>query len=198
MGAEKAAARERFRALRGAMPASERVRASDAIVRNLLALPEVASARTVMAYWPLVDLGEVDLRPLLDRLVADGRTVALPATGPRRMLTPRRYDGALVTGVFGTREPPPDADAVASEAVEVVIVPGLAMGRDGTRLGYGSGFYDAFLPTTPAIRLGAVWARALVDTLPTTAHDAVLDAVVTERGVVRPEAGGRNRHALRT
>lgn len=194
LAAEKAAARERFRRLRASLPASVRAEASLAAIDRLLMLPEVAEARTVLAYWPLTDRGEVDLRPVLSRLVAEGRTVALPATGPGRTLTPRRYhdEGALVAGPFGTREPPASAPALAPEAVDVVIVPGLAMGRDGSRIGYGGGYYDAFLPTTPAFRLGVVWPGALVDALPAGPHDARLHAVVTDTEAVRVPPPGRN------
>ena len=190
VAAEKAAARERFRRLRAILPASEHAAVSEAIVRRLLALPEVADARVLLAYWPLP--GEIDLRPLIHRFGAKGRTVALPVTG--RTLTPRRFesDVALVAGPFGTREPDASSPAVPPEAVDVVIVPGLAMGRDGTRLGYGGGYYDAFLPTTPALRLGVVRSGALVDTLPVDAHDARLDVIVTETDVLRPEAVPRN------
>ena len=69
---------------------------------------------------------------------------------------------------------------VAPDALAAVAVPGLAFGRDGSRLGYGGGFYDQALAETAALRVGVAGSWALVDAVPTEPHDARLDAVVTE------------------
>ena len=90
-------------------------------------------------------------------------------------------------GPWGTLEPAPDATPVAPSALDVVLVPALALGRDGSRLGYGGGYYDAFLAQTPARRVGVCVQAALVDAVPVLPHDARLDVVVTEAEVVRVE-----------
>ena len=187
MAAEKAAWRARFRAARAALAPEARAEASRRIVARLRDLPEVAEAGTVHLFWPLP--GEVDLRPLADALAEAGVTVALPAVIGPRALAHRRYLGAdrLVAGPWGLREPAPDAHSVAPSALDVVLVPALALGRDGTRLGYGGGFYDAFLAATPAARVGVAFAGALVASVPTEPHDARLDAAVTEAETVRVE-----------
>ena len=138
MAAEKAAARERFRALRARTPSPQVAAVSAAIVARVRALPEVAAARVVHLFWPLP--GEVDLRALAAALAAEGRTVALPVV-VGRSLAHRRFDGVrgLVPGPFGTLSPPDDAPEVDVGGIDVVLVPGLAMGRDGSRLGYGGG-----------------------------------------------------------
>ena len=179
--------RARFRVRRAAVPGRAAVDA--AIVAHVLALPEVGAARVVLAFWPLLGRGEVDVRPLVAALVARGAVLALPVVvaGAAPRLAARRFtsEAALVPGPWGLLEPAPDAEPVAADTVDVVVVPALALGRDGSRLGYGGGYYDAFLPTTRALRLGVVPQRCLVDALPTEAHDACLDVVVTERGAVR-------------
>ncbi len=184
MAAKKAAARERFRALRTRTPSPHAAAVSAAIVDRVRALPEVEAARVVHLFWPLP--GEVDLRALAEVLAAEGRTVALPVVVGRSLMH-RRFDGAsrLVAGAFGTRTPADDAHAVEPGTIDVVLVPGLAAGRDGSRLGYGGGFYDRFLAGTRALRVGVVPSAALVDTLPTEPHDARLDVVVTEAETVR-------------
>ena len=150
----------------------------------VLALPEVAAARPVHLYWPLVARGEVDVRPAADALAARGVRVVLPAVvpGPAPRLVHRQYFGAdaLVAGPWGVREPAPSAPEVAPAALDVVVVPGLAMGRDGSRLGYGGGYYDAFLPATRALRVGVVWAAALCEAVPAEPPAARLDVVVPE------------------
>lgn len=198
MAAEKAAWRERFRRLRGDLGEAYRERASARIVAHVLALPEVEAAGTVHVFWPLPR--EVDTRPLIEALAARGVQVVLPTVvpGPSPRLVHRAYLGAeaLVVGPWGVREPGPSAPEVDPATLDVVIVPGLAMGRDGSRLGYGGGYYDAFLAATGALRVGVVWAEALVDAVPSETHDARLDLVVTEAEVLRvgrrPEGDLRN------
>ena len=107
--------------------------------------------------------------------------------------------GLLVGGRFGVLEPPATAPLVDPREVEVALVPGLAASRDGIRLGYGGGFYDAYLVETPALRVGAVFGACLVDALPAEPHDAHLDLLVTEAEALRPtheEVRGRNREGL--
>ena len=185
VAAEKAAWRRRFRALRAETPPGTLADASAQIVARLRALPEVATAATVHLFWPLP--GEIDLRPLARSLLAAGRTVVLPAVAGPRALAHRVFDGdgGLVDGPWGLREPAPDARACDPRDLDVVLVPGLAFGRDGSRLGYGGGFYDTFLAETPALRVGVCLQSALVATVPALPHDARLDAVVTEGDVVR-------------
>ncbi|MDT0630611.1 5-formyltetrahydrofolate cyclo-ligase [Rubrivirga litoralis] len=190
MAAEKAAWRERFRAARRALPAEARAAASAAVCARVLALPEIQAAGTVHAFWPLAD--EVDLRPALAVLRERGVVVALPVVAGPRRLVHRAFEGegALRAGRWGTREPAPSAPDVRPAALDVVLVPGLAFGRDGSRLGYGGGFYDAFLAQTPALRVGVGGAASLVASVPTEPHDARLDAVVTDAEVVRVAGRG--------
>ncbi len=159
-------------------------RASRQIVGRLGALPEVASARAVHLFWPLP--GEVDLRPLAESLAAAGVVVALPAVvGPRALAHRRFQPGRLAEGQWGLMEPGPGAPAVDPATLDVVVVPALALGRDGSRLGYGGGFYDAFLAATPALRVGVAVSAALVAAVPTEPHDARLGVVVTETETIR-------------
>ena len=190
--AEKGPLRRHYRRVRASV--ADRARVDALIVAGVLALPEVARARLVMLYWPLVSRGEVDLRPLADALVARGAVVGLPVlvAGAGPSLDVRRYAsaGALAAGPFGILKPAAGAERLDPARLDVVVVPALALGRDGSRIGYGGGYYDAFLATTAALRVGVAPHACLADTLPAEAHDARLGAVVTERETVRVEAPG--------
>ena len=185
VAAEKARWRRRFRERRAEMDAAALAEASRRIVDRLRALPEVEGAGVVHLFWPLP--GEVDLRPLAEALRQRGTVVVLPVIAEGRALVHRRYLGAthLVPGPWGTQEPGPDAPEISPAAIDVVLVPGLAFGRDGSRLGYGGGFYDGFLVQTGALRLGVCVGEAVVDSVPTGPHDVRVDAVVTESEMAR-------------
>ena len=188
MAAEKARLRTQFRAVRAALAPEARAAAGAAICAHLLALVRERGARTVSAFWPLA--GEVDLRPFVREMSASGVVVALPvvvsARGEAPRLEHRRFEseGALARGRFGVMEPLASAPRVAPEAIDLAVVPALAADAGGVRLGYGGGFYDAFLAETGALRVGALFASGVADALPAEPHDERLDAVVTERGVL--------------
>jgi 5-formyltetrahydrofolate cyclo-ligase len=161
----------------------------------------VASGQTVCAYVPVgSEPGSIQL---IDSLLRRGVRVLLPvarhdAAGIPEPLQWGEYrpDG-LVEARFGLREPGGPrlgADTIASAVV--VLVPALAVDRDGVRLGRGAGFYDRSLPLADAAaRLVAVVRdEELVDRLPGEPHDVrMTHALTPNRGLIElgMTAGGR-------
>jgi 5-formyltetrahydrofolate cyclo-ligase len=89
---------------------------------------------------------------------------------------------------FGIYEPEPEDVDLAN--FSAMIIPGLRMGRNGTRLGRGAGYYDRVLNSLPRmsaggpIRVGIVFDDELDDSVPHEAHDSALDVVVTPSSVL--------------
>ena len=72
-------------------------------------------------------------------------------------------------------------DYALPDEIGCVVLPGVGFSEDGHRLGRGGGYYDATLARMPgAARVGVAFDVQLVPALPREAHDAALDAVVTE------------------
>lgn len=187
--AEKARLRAQLRAQRAALDDREVAAASRAIASRILALPEVDMAAAVHMFWPYDGRHEVDTRPIAAALIARDVRVALPVVvsvpgEPPRLIQRLYVPGTLMPGRFGNLEPHGTADVPIS-AIEAVIVPALAASRQGSRLGYGGGFYDAFLATIDAPVICPVMSAFLLDALPTEPHDCAVDIVVTENEVVR-------------
>jgi len=136
----------------------------------------------VSGFWPIGQ--EIDVRGLLHRLHERGNPVLLPVT-PRRgqALTFRRWrpGDVLVAEKFGTMRPTGE-----DMAPDVLLIPLLAFDLCGRRLGYGGGFYDRTLAGLPGrFRLGCAFAAQQVDAVPFGPYDMTLDAVATERGILR-------------
>ena len=72
---------------------------------------------------------------------------------------------------------------VLIEEIDVVLLPGLAFGRDGSRLGQGGGWFDRALQNSRAILVGVGFGCQIVDTLPTEAHDVAVSWIASEDGV---------------
>ena len=145
---------------------------------------QMGESRVVMAYWPLPD--EVDVRPLIDRLVAEGRTVVLPKVTGDETMELRRYTSQadLCEGAFHILEPVGEP-FVDYEQIDVALVPGVAFDAAGHRLGRGRGYYDRFLAEHLAPRtshlaprlIGVCFPFQRVAVVPVDAHDVVLDQI---------------------
>jgi len=186
----KAELRARFRAFRASLSTEVHQAYSQLIVHHLMQLPELLQAQTVMLYWPLVDRREIDLRPLIFWLWERGVQVALPVVVSTAAGTPqleaRRFQttAQLAAGPWGLQEPH-NTLFVPPEALEVVIVPALGAGRNGYRLGYGKGYYDAFLRGLAACTICPIYAACLVDYIPPEQHDIPMRILVTEHEILR-------------
>ena len=89
----------------------------------------------------------------------------------------------LVAARFGLREPRADwRNTVGLVEIAAFIVPGVAFDRQGGRLGWGHGHYDATLAAAPAnaLRIGLAFDTQLVDAVARDPHDIDLSHVVTE------------------
>jgi 5-formyltetrahydrofolate cyclo-ligase len=187
---EKRALRERIVAARARLPAGERALAAAAVAERLAALPPWSRARTVALYAPLG--AELDTAEVARRARANGKQIAWPRLIPGRLELGFAACGPdeLRPGPLGTREPPPEAPEVPLAAIDLVVVPGVAFDPEGRRLGRGRGHYDATLAALPRStpRVGLAFEAQIVARVPSEAHDAALDAVVTEGRLIGPDA----------
>jgi 5-formyltetrahydrofolate cyclo-ligase len=141
----------------------------------------------VCAYVPIgTEPGTIGL---LTALVEQGRRVLLPVVVGARALDWAWFDGPLVPGPFGLREPGgPRLGETAIALASAVLVPALAVDRSGHRLGKGGGHYDRSLPLARrGVPLVAVVRDdEVVAALPAEPHDVPMTAVLTPNGGLRP------------
>jgi 5-formyltetrahydrofolate cyclo-ligase len=167
--------------LRDALTDAERASASAAIavVANQL-LDGVTG--TVALYAPKGS--EVDPTAIDRALRARGVVVVYPRVvdGQRLLAFHRASPDELVAARFGLREPPADdVTRVAVDQIAAFVVPVLAFDRDGGRIGWGRGHYDATLAAAPsALRIGLAFACQLVDHIDHEPHDVRLHHVITD------------------
>ena len=160
-----------------------------------LSLPIIArlkerliDAHIILAYYPLPD--EVDIRQLLDDLVAEGKKVFLPKVLDDETMAWYPYVGAphLVEGAFHILEPENTKGTVPFVYLGITqkepsllcsLVPGVAFDAAGHRLGRGRGYYDRFLSAHPDIyKIGVCFGFQKVEAVPVDAHDVPVDEVI--------------------
>ena len=185
--------RRQMKALRNGLDTQERERVDGAICRNLLSLDAFRRADVVLPYLSFGT--EVDTRGFIACALDCGKIVALPRVveGERHMRWYRIFGlEGLERSALGVEEPPVDpvreVDPLASSRA-LAIVPALTFDAQGYRLGYGGGFYDAFLAAFPGVSAGLCRSVQFLDDLQALGviepHDLPVDVVVTEQCLVR-------------
>ena len=172
-------------ARRDALGADVRAAAAQAIAARPFPMP-VPQGAIVSGFMPLKS--EINPLPLMRTLADAGAKLALPVVaGKGSPLTMRAFTfgDVLVSGVWGIREPKPEAPEVFPD---ILLVPLLAFDRSGHRIGYGAGYYDMTITALRARKsvaaVGIAFAAQEVAQVPSTPRDARLDLVLTEREVI--------------
>lgn len=176
-GEPKADLRRRMREVASAR--SETAELSAKLVGHLRNWSGWKESRRICAFSPLSGEPGV-LQPW-----PDGCELALPKMVGDSLVALRvRSADELVRGAFGVLEPPDGALEVASGAIDLILVPGLAFDIRGGRLGRGKGFYDRFLAGVRGLKVGVCFADQVVESVPREPHDIAMDVLATPGGLI--------------
>jgi 5-formyltetrahydrofolate cyclo-ligase len=172
-------------ARRDALPAQARAAAAQEVAARPLPVP-VRPGMVVSGFSPM--RSEFNPVPLMRRFADAGAALALPVVAGRgRPLIMRAwaFGEPLVAGVWGIRQPPPEAPEVLPD---LLLVPLAAFDRAGHRIGYGAGYYDMTINRLRSMKdvvaIGVAFAAQEIPRVPATPRDAALDLVLTEREVI--------------
>lgn len=176
---EKAELRRAMIATRDALSHPQRFAASRALLDEEhweRLLPFLPPKGGVIATY-IAMRSELDPGLLVMRLVAQGYTIACPRVTPEGLAFHQIGSAAeLVSGPFGTREPPADAPITKPD---LFLAPLLAFDAQGYRIGYGKAYYDrAFAAFPAANRIGIAFEFQKVAHVPREPHDLPLHAVL--------------------
>lgn len=161
---------------------------SSRIAERLVELATFRNAATILVTLPFGS--EWDVRPLVQHALAEGKTVAIPRVdaSSRTLVLHVVKDLAqdITTGFRAIPEPKAATAIVEPQAIDWLLVPGVAFDRQGRRLGYGGGYYDRLLPLCrdDVQRAAGAFAMQLVDLVPTAPHDMRIDLIALPDEVV--------------
>ena len=146
----------------------------------------IAPGAIVAGFMPMKS--EINPLPLMRSIARAGARLALPVVAGRGkplILRAYMFGEPLAAGVWGIREPMPEAPEVAPD---IVIAPLAAFDRTGHRIGYGAGYYDLTIAglraNKPVVAIGIAFSVQEIASVPATPRDARLDLVLTEREVI--------------
>ncbi len=110
----------------------------------MLAHPWYRQADTVFSYASF--RSEVETGRLNRQILLDGKRLYLPRSyeGGSMIFYRVRHPGELEKGYQGIPEPP-DTEPYARGGEVLMLMPGVAWDRKGSRMGYGGGYYDRYL-----------------------------------------------------
>lgn len=179
--AEKRALRAELRELRRNLTPTEQDKAGASILQNLQSLVTALGARSVSCY--LSTATEPNTRPFIDWALGASIRVLFPIS---------REDGLLdwtageqdieKAGLWGIPEAVGDRlGPSAINDVDLMIVPACAVDVQGTRLGWGRGYFDktlGSLENRPPV-YAVVFDNEVLPKVPKEAHDQPVNGVVT-------------------
>lgn len=198
MTADKDTARALLKGRRATLSEKDRAYAALKLGGNIAAffdaehLPETA---TIAAYWALPD--EIDLRPALATLMANGARVAFPCTHEGHRMEFYHLDATDLDGAslpefltHPSREYPESTcsgyERVIPDELDAILVPALGFDGQKHRLGFGAGCYDRYLTRLPenTLVIGVAFDQQLCKSLPVEEHDRSMDYVMTPNALI--------------
>ena len=148
------------------LPESDKI-----IINKIRELQIYQKSSHIMLFYPVQS--EINLLDLLE----DNKNFYFPKVEKENLLV-CPYDGNFTKSVLNI--PEPNTTPVNPEILDLIIVPALAVDKQGYRLGYGGGFYDRFLVKYPKIpTVVPVYKELFVGNLPHEKTDIKVKEVIT-------------------
>jgi len=173
---------------RDSIPLRIKKEKDSAIQERIVRLPEFTNAKTICFYASF--RSETDTMQVIEMSFNAGKRVVLPKVdkGNNRLkLYEVKSMDELSRGYMDILEPSVSENRLRGlDNIDLVIIPGAAFDINGSRLGYGAGFYDKLLSEMkkkiPVV--APAYEEQIVAEIPAEPHDVKVDKIVTEKRVI--------------
>lgn len=159
---------------------------SDEITQRVLESKEYRNAKTILFYTSFGS--EVSTNKLIQQSLNDDKITLLP-----RILSKEKTIKALKitntttqiqTGHFKIKEPIDSCPEFTKNQIDMIIVPGIAFGEHGERLGYGVGYYDRYLKNCTGKFIGLAFEQQITDKIIPKPHDILMHTIITNKRTI--------------
>jgi 5-formyltetrahydrofolate cyclo-ligase len=185
-GNTKRALRAELRQRRRNHTTTERAEFTEALTATLQRFVEEREIESMSAYLSAND--EPNVRPFLNWAAERGIRTLFPVTREDGLLDWTVGDGETEhEGLFGM--PEVVGEVLAPNAlgdVDVILAPAAAVDRQGTRMGWGRGYYDKTLGSMakrPPV-YAVIFDAEFIDDIPRERHDQPVDGIITPSRVL--------------
>lgn len=150
------------------------------IVGKISVWPIYQNAAHVLTYSAFGS--EIDLKALN----SDTKSFYLTRTNEGSNLTIHNLDSKQERHKYGYLQPVPGLEPISPSRIDLVLVPGLAFSVDGSRLGYGKGYYDRLLAKMPkTIFAGVCPSSQIMEDIPQHEFDVKMHYLITEDKIIK-------------
>ena len=158
--------------------------ASKQIRKNLGRVEQYRKAQTIACYHSTGS--EVRTHEIMQEILSHGKTLALPRVEGQNLVfcEVKKFED-LEKGEFGIMEPKQYCGVV--DRFDLIIVPAVAMARNGQRIGYGMGFYDRFLADKNIPTIALAYSKSIVKGTPHEKSDVKISIIITEDEIIHSE-----------
>lgn len=138
-------------------------------------------ASTVFIYNAMAD--EVSTQAFIEKWKSE-KSFYLPVVKDSRLVFRKLQDDTVFEKSNMGIDEPLGEDFTDYSKIDMIIVPGTAFDRKCNRLGRGKGYYDRFLATVKAPKIGVCFDFQLKDQIPADDKDIRMDMVVGENELI--------------
>lgn len=134
---------------------------------------------------------EVKTFPMVEKALQLGKEIVVPSCDLKHgkiYMSPLAKMDSLKKGKYGIYEVGMEKkEIVPAGAIDLIIVPGCVFDYQGSRIGYGKGYYDRFLKYLKGkvTLIGLAFQLQVVPLIPQDKNDIPVDIVITETGIHR-------------
>ena len=150
-------------------------------IANKLLKFKIWGLKTFHLFMTIDENKEVDTKPIFDLLIGKGKEIIIPKINTNtNNLDSYIFNEKTVFKISNLGIPEPENGTLFNGQIDVVILPLLAYDLDGSRIGYGKGFYDNFISNLKAepLKIGISYFSP-EKSLESNKHDSNLDYCIT-------------------
>ncbi len=163
---------------------------SRGVEKNFFELAELEKIENLLIY--MAGSKEVQTKNIINTCIKKNIKIYLPAVDvlKDRISFYRVCDinNELEKGPFGIYQPKVNERNLLKDenAIDLIVVPGLAFDKRGGRIGSGKGFYDKFLATVPSCKsiIALAFEYQIVDEITLSSHDILMHKIITENRII--------------
>lgn len=179
----KSEIRKRVKVLVGSLSTEQESYASEMILNAIEKLQEFKEANRILLYHSLKN--EVNTIPYLIKWKVDKDLYLPQVEGDDLILHKYIGEENLKEGSYHIMEPEYQSEIINIKDIDLVIVPAVALSRDGCRVGHGKGYYDRLLQGVDVKKVGIIYHCQLCESFQVEPHDVRMDYVITEKETIK-------------